>query len=371
MVDQKGAAAPGKPLDILLLLGRPDEPVDGVHDYSMKLASVLTARGHSVSVARLRWDRTGWVRSLIQLRRRLGNEPRAWVLLQFTAGAWSKTLFTSWVLVLCSLVRWTGSHFGVVVHDPFPIPGTRVRDRVRRRYQALVFRILARKADAMFATLDPLIIPWCGKTERETVKVLPVGTNIPVTGGRKERDGYSVGVFCVSRPTEEGLSISHAVRDLAGVARNVRLAIFGRNALLVEQDMRRLLADSSVEVRVDGILPATKVSAILAGLDVVLFVRGGVSSRRGTVAAALAHGLPVVGFRSMETGWPITEAGLVLSDEGDVDGLASSLNRIATEAGFAQELRDRSEAAHSRYFAWERIAEGLEVGLASAERELP
>ena len=88
----------------------------------------------------------------------------------------------------------------------------------------------------------------------------------------------------------------------------------------------------------------------------MLFVRGGISSRRGSAIAGIAHGLPVVAYRGPETGWPVTEAGVVLVDPGDVDALAAALVRIATDSSHRNSLRARSNNAYLRYFAWDVIA---------------
>jgi glycosyltransferase involved in cell wall biosynthesis len=112
-----------------------------------------------------------------------------------------------------------------------------------------------------------------------------------------------------------------------------------------------------------GIVPPRTISAWLAESDVLLFSRDEVSSRRGTAIAAVAHGLPVVGFEGTETGYPITEAGVALARPGNVNGLVDHILRIASEPGRAAQLRLKSRLAYETYFSWDRIAMSYEDAL--------
>jgi len=90
--------------------------------------------------------------------------------------------------------------------------------------------------------------------------------------------------------------------------------------------------------------------------DVLLFVRGQISSRRGSAIAGIACGLPVVGFAGPETGWPITEAGFVPVPMGDREGLSVALQRVLSDATLRASLRERSRRAQEQYFSWHAIA---------------
>jgi len=90
--------------------------------------------------------------------------------------------------------------------------------------------------------------------------------------------------------------------------------------------------------------------------DVLLFVRGQISSRRGSAIAGIACGLPVVGFAGPETGWPITEAGFVPVPMGDREGLSVALQRVLSDATLRASLAERSRRAQQQYFSWHAIA---------------
>jgi len=98
-----------------------------------------------------------------------------------------------------------------------------------------------------------------------------------------------------------------------------------------------------------------------AASDVMLFVRGTISSRRGSAIAGIACGLPVVALRGKETAAPITEAGVVLLPEELDDTalqaqLGKALERVLSENDLRLELVRRSQAAQEKCFSWQAIA---------------
>jgi glycosyltransferase involved in cell wall biosynthesis len=156
---------------------------------------------------------------------------------------------------------------------------------------------------------------------------------------------------------EQVKAIAHVVKQAREAVGSIRLIAFGRGAKEAESELRRALDGSGVDVTVLGILPPEEVSEILAKAHVHLFVRGGISSRRGTAISGIIHGLPIVGYTSEETGFPITEAGVRLVPVGDADGLARELITVLKDKTMWWMLSERSRKAARRYFSWDAIAE--------------
>jgi len=77
--------------------------------------------------------------------------------------------------------------------------------------------------------------------------------------------------------------------------------VFGRGAKVAGTLLLPLLADSPVELEDFGVLEAERAGSLLANADVQLFVRSGLSSRRGSGIAGIACGLPILGFSDAET----------------------------------------------------------------------
>ncbi|HEV2618009.1 MAG TPA: hypothetical protein VGU63_15535, partial [Candidatus Acidoferrales bacterium] len=108
----------------------------------------------------------------------------------------------------------------------------------------------------------------------------------------------------------------------------------------------------------------------LAQANALLCIRGHVSSRRGSAIAGIACGLPIVGYRGEETAFPITEAGVLLVENGDRDGVADALCRILTDDKLHEELCRRSVNAERQYFSWNAIAAQFLHVLARQEESL-
>ena len=95
---------------------------------------------------------------------------------------------------------------------------------------------------------------------------------------------------------------------------------------------------------------------VLRSSDAMLFVRGTVSTRRGSAIAGIACGLPIVGREGWETGWPITEAGVALLPQNEAQGFGPALLRILADKESARALAERSRIAYAQYFSWDVIA---------------
>ena len=59
----------------IALLGRRDEPTDGVRDYCFWLSQALQQQGVTLRVAAVNWESRGWLKSLCELWG--GGEPGA------------------------------------------------------------------------------------------------------------------------------------------------------------------------------------------------------------------------------------------------------------------------------------------------------
>jgi glycosyltransferase involved in cell wall biosynthesis len=289
----------------------------------------------------------------------------AWVLMQYTHLMWSPSGFPLRALDVARTIRRMKTRLAVVIHDPIGFAGGRLIDRARRRAQHMTMRSLCRLADATMVTLAADRVPWCGRTLRARVRCIPVGPNIvPSDGDPGRHPTFTVSVFGVTAGRlAEVEDIAHVARHVASELDGLRLVVLGRGSRESEHSLRAFLDGSRVDLAVGGVLPAPDVSASLAGSDAMLFIRSGVSSRRGTAVAAVAHGLPIVGYEGSETAPPITEAGVVLRPRGDRAGLAQALIRLARDTQWAAGLRARSLAAYRRYFSWDRIGQAFEESL--------
>jgi glycosyltransferase involved in cell wall biosynthesis len=88
----------------------------------------------------------------------------------------------------------------------------------------------------------------------------------------------------------------------------------------------------------------------------MLFVRGPLSTRRGSALAGIACGLPVIARHGWETASPITEAGIEFVRPEESGNFGPALLRVLSDASFRSLLAGRSRETYTRYLSWEVIA---------------
>jgi len=343
------------------LLGREDEPTDALEDYCKLLARSLQQRGYSLEISRIAWVERGWRSALRDVEKRFMERRCDWVLVQYTALAWSRHGFPLTFTRMIKCLKDAGMHVLIVFHDPQPFGGRRWRDRLRRRVQLTVMRRAARLADKIVSTISPECVPWMqDHTIRAKTLLLPVGSNLPITPRMTQMPRNSIPVVIVfgfSNLISETSMIAAVLSEAAEIVGPLQLIVFGRGAKVAGTLLRPLLANSPVKLEDFGVLEADKASSLLANADVQLFVRSGLSSRRGSGIAGIACGLPIIGFSDAETAFPVTEAGVRLVPMGDREGLVRELVLVLKEQALRDTLRRHSFEATERYFSWDYIAD--------------
>src|ERR1700686_872561 len=119
----------------IAILGRQDKPTDAVEEYCRYLGEALLAEDFELTIERVAWRESGWTRAASALRRRAKGWRGAWVLVQYTALAWSARGFPLRFPRVLKILKAAGVRVGIVFHDVEPYSGTRMIDKVRRRAQ--------------------------------------------------------------------------------------------------------------------------------------------------------------------------------------------------------------------------------------------
>ncbi len=253
---------------------------------------------------------------------------------------------------------------GVVFHDIEPYGGTRVIDGLRRRVQLYVMRKSLRLSDTAVFTVPMERVSWTKHAPGKGC-FIPIGANLPTSSKANSRKVISTGgklsvaVFGITGGEAgrwEIETIVEAVRFAASRIGNLRLIVLGRNAQDAEAELRKRFDDSTVELHVLGILPGENVVRSLSASDVLLFVRGPISTRRGSAIAGISCGLPVIAFEGSETAAPITEAGLAFFSPDRKGDLGDVLLRVLEDEHYRNSLAQRSLLAQRQYFSWRVIA---------------
>lgn len=348
----------------IALLGQADAPTDAVEEYCRYLGEALRAHGISLAIERVAWAERGWTRALRSLRRHARAWKGMYVLVQYTALAWSTRGFPRRFLRVLQTLKAAGSRVAVVYHDVEPFAGKRWLDRLRRRSQLRVMRAALDLSSIEVFTVPLEKISWI-RPHCTSAVFIPVGANFPTTGEAVSRRGVSnprklsIAVFGITGGKamwQEIAEIADALRFAVSRVGELQLVVFGRNSKEAQPELRKRLEGVPIELQVLGILSGENVVRSLAGCDVLLFVRGPISTRRSSAIAGIACGLPVVASEGPETAPPITEAGIAFYSPQKKGDLGHVLLHILQDEHYRASLAQQSWMAQQRYFSWTAIA---------------
>jgi len=347
---------------IVALLGRKDEPTDALEEYCRYLGAALRRHDIHLEIRRVPWEPCGWPKASLDLQLEATKWREAWVLLQYTALSWSLRGFSLKVLRILKILKSAGARVAIVYHDVEPFPGSRPIDRLRRSIQLCTMRRALSLSDLALFTVPLNKVSWLTRPVSHA-HFVPVGPNLPIlemsSGARPALELPTIGVFTITGGTagsRETKIILGAVRYAAEHLGKLRLLVFGRHAEIREDEIRNGLRYSSVETSVEGILRPDQVVERLQACDLLLFIRGPISSRRSSALAGIACGLPTIAFEGPETAPPITDAGVVLVAENKPDELNAALVHVLSDDLYRAELAARSRLAYQAYFSWPAIA---------------
>ena len=275
-------------------------------------------------------------------------------------------------LKFSNVLRQCGARPGVVFHDFAPLQGRGIVGRAREYSHLRVLRQLHARSDLAVFTVPLKKVSWL-PPRREKSVFIPVGANCPeaIHAGRDDSAKVkTVAVHSITggdRTMIEVADLGAALQRAAKSAGPIRLVLFGRGSREAEPALRSELADAGVEIESLGLLKPEQVSQSLAGADVLLFVRGQISTRRGSAIAGIACGLPIVCYSGPETAWPITEAGILAVPLGDREALAAALETVLLDGSFRKTLAERSRQAQEKYFSWSAITDAYAAALGQAQ----
>jgi glycosyltransferase involved in cell wall biosynthesis len=348
---------------VIALLGRRDQPTDAVEDYCGHLGEALLQQGCSLSIERVRWPDIGWLRSLFQLWGKSRCWNGQWVLVQYTSLMWSRRGFPAMFLAMLLVLKVRGARVAALFHDTEPYPGARLVDRTRRMCQCAVMRSTYWLADKTISMTPVEYVSWL-RPDSAKATFIPVGSNIsavaaPRRSARNRGETKTIAVFGITGDGKVGNEVSEITFVAKAVAKRVsgvRLLTLGRGSAESEPRFRKDLRETTIEFAALGILPSEEVGQVLSNSDVSLFVRGPLSTQRGSAIASIACGVPLVAYAGQRLPQPFMQAGVVTADCGDYEALAAATVKVLTDGGLWLELHDRSRNSYDKYFSWSVIA---------------
>ncbi len=291
---------------------------------------------------------------------RLDSVEPAWILLQYNPFSWGHSGFAPrLVRDAYRLQRRSQALVAVMVHEAW-IDMSGAKSTLIGLWQRAQLRTLLRRADRVMASTQRLAADLGGGTVH-----LPVAANVTpahtTPGGARARLGLdgrlTVALFGREHPSR---ALGYAETVVAALA-----TTHGTGGLVVLNlgaGAPVIAVPSGVEIHSPGPLPEQELSLRLWASDLVLLpFTDGVSTRRGTLMAALSHGRPVLGLHGRNTDDILAAAreALVLTPAGDPAAFA---RRAVELTGDLPRLRAIGEAGRHLYesrFGWPVLARSV------------
>lgn len=387
---------------ILLLTGEFPPQQGGVGDYSHLLARALLAQGHAVEIITTqpqsassalpplqpavtvpRWDWRAWstIRAAIE---RLQPDV---ILIQYQTAAYGLhpaiNLLPGWLHLR---LRGRRPRLATTFHDlkfPYLFPKA-------GPLRMAAVRFLARQSDAAIATNmeDWQTLQQWGlhafdgaasvSTRGRLTAMIPIGSNVacaPPVGF--ERDAWRarwgvqpqdwlLGYFGFLNASKGGEVLVNGLAHLVQQGRPAHLVMIGGQVGSSDPTNQRYLAHVHEQIKQlalqdrvhwTGFVSASEVSAHLLAADVcVLPYQDGAGRSRGSLMAALAHGLPIV---TTQPHYPLPGfrdgANLRFVPPADAAALAGAVTELMTNPALGAQLA-AGAAALSQQFTWPAIA---------------
>lgn len=207
---------------------------------------------------------------------------------------------------------------------------------------------------------------WLGTRRwlpRRPVLFAPVYSNLPAPdpAASSRRDGRTVGLFGYSYQGAAVSLVLDAVAQLRAGGTDVALRLLGAPGPDSPQGRRwhELAGERGIAeaLSFSGALPAQELSDELAACEVLLFAdAAGPSSRKTTLAAAIASGRPVVALDG-PMGWrALIASGAIRVVAPTAPALAGALGELLSDEDARERTGERARAFYAREMALERTA---------------
>lgn len=346
---------------------------DGVGDYSAQLARHLsgwidtaiittdTSPGinpidRNIQTLRLK---SGW-KELWKLRNTNFFYDADLAILQYVPQLYLQNKDAFWLLLWLLYFRFIRARkVAISVHEyaiPWEFSFKRILARLWMMFMMLVLGSISQVIIVTF-------IKRCRQLQRllfwkkKNICIVPAGSNIPNVSDTgqvvEKKDRLTLTIFGQPSGMDERL-LSAIKQWISG--KQIRIIWIGRSKGEI------LNAWGDIEesaLHIYERLPAEEVSALLSTTDIFLApMVDGVSTRRTTIIAALAHGLPIIGTDGACTDPLLRQSpAFLLSAPEDFDQWIQNMEILVQDEAKRKVMSQTAQSFFSNFFAWEVLAE--------------
>ena len=266
---------------------------------------------------------------------------------------------------LCLWLWWRarlcGDDLTIIVHEPFLAfgEGTRRQDAVAlvHRLMTVILLPAARRVWTTIPKWEECLRPYA-LGRRVPFGWLPVPSTTPATASAEEASATRAlygpaGATLVGHFGTYGGHVSRSLtrllpRLLSAAETDCAVLLLGRGSEAMREELLRARPELAGRIHASGTLVPERLSCHLAACDLLVQpYPDGVSTRRTSVMAGLAHGLPVVTTQGALTEWLWQESNAVaLAPAGDDDALLDEARRLLASS---EERARLGAAGHKLY----------------------
>ena len=370
---------------IAILTNRFPPMLDGVGDYSSHLANELQHNGHKVSVICRReapiqqavrdgqfnvpvaatiptWS---W-RAINPLRQFINEHQPDWILVQYVPNSFQQWAMPVWLPVLIWFIKRQGVCVSITFHEV----STRfktwpLRYGIVSLIQRLLAWLLVRLANAVVTSIDYYARQLQAYTNKP-IHLIPIGSNIiPVAITKNELTITRQQLMTNSGPIISTFGIRNqdillqVFEQVVQQLEHVNLIIVGN--LNLSASTYKIYQQLQHRIHVTGYLPREDVFRCLSASDVFFIPdpvtskgEGGSSNKSGSLAAALAAGLPIIGTKGDMNNDLLREMpGVFLEDTDNLDLIKSCLLTLLSKDNTA--IRQSNMHFFDQTFSWPAI----------------
>ena len=334
--------------------------VGGIVDHSVNLADDLRAHGHEVVLIGSLGNAAEGTRivaddwspaALERLRSGLESMQLDHLVMQYTPlmyaqGSWR----TAGALVRFWQALGSAMTPSLIVHETYFRTWRRPQSLLRGTGEKRALKAMCRVSDHVFTASGPLLEEMAGWGLKRPAVMLPISSNIPVAeadiGEVRARHGIAPGTLVLTL-FGGGNNLKWMLDHVVVLERRLQVERIPHAWLLLGGVPKSWLS-SSAAVLDPGCLSQPDLSENLQMTDIFLMPNwSGVNAKRGTLMAALEHGLPVIGTRGHMTDafWREAE-GVILVEKKSVAGFVDAVLTLARD----RQMRDWCGHLNKGYF---------------------
>jgi glycosyltransferase involved in cell wall biosynthesis len=360
---------------VILNVGVSSSAVCGVRDYSHALAGELRGRGLDVSdvwadipARRTRASIETW---LSQVDLAIASRRPDIVLLHYSVFSYSWRGIPLANIRISARLRQTEIPLVAVLHEfVYPWGHRGVRGLVQAVTQRIALRPLVRVACALLVT-TPERAAWLAERAWLPVRpttFVPVFSNIPLSPTRPAAVTPNVIVFGYSADAAQCADIAEAVAEAAQVVDGLGLLLVGGPGPDNAISRRWAVAARRAGCRLSftGVLGYGPLSTVLASASLAVFPdSSGPTSRKGTLAALLCHGCPIIAYDGRQTWRDLVDAEALVVVPPDSSVLARTIVRLMRDDGARARLSEQARGFYRERMEVGRAADAMVTVLTS------